>query len=90
MTFKLGFPTGRDGATFRDNGTEVSSLSWDKGTMGQAKNLTKGRDGPGQPKFGMGRTGTAKIRDKRGTKQERAEMDVLKRENDVLKQKIMF
>ena len=29
---KLGFPTGRDSATFRDKGTEVPSLSWDKGT----------------------------------------------------------
>ena len=51
LVFKLGFPTGRDGVTFWDNGTEVSSLSRDKGTTGQAKNLTKGRDGPGQPKF---------------------------------------
>ena len=34
---KLGFPTGRDTATFRDKGTEVSSLSRDKGTTGQAQ-----------------------------------------------------
>ena len=61
--FILGFPTGRDSATFRDNGTEVSSLSRDKGTTGQGKNLAKGRDGPGQPKFGTGRAGTVKIRD---------------------------
>ena len=61
--FLLGFPTGRDSATFRDKGTEVSSLSRDKGTTGQAKNFAKGQDWPGQPKFGMGRTGTAKIRD---------------------------
>ena len=61
--YSLGFPTGRDSATFRDNGTEVPSLSRDKGTTGQAKNLAKGRDGPGQPKFGTGRAGTAKIRD---------------------------
>ena len=40
----LGFPTGRDSATFRDNGTEVPSLSQDKGTTGQAKNLAKGRN----------------------------------------------
>ena len=33
------------------------------GTKGQARNLTKGRDRPGQPKFGMGRAGIAKIRD---------------------------
>ena len=52
---KLAFPTGRDSATFRDKGTEVPSLSRDKGTTGQAKNLAKGRDGPGQPKFGTGR-----------------------------------
>ena len=51
----LGFLTGRDSATFRDNGTEFPSLSRDKGTTGQAKNLAKGGDGPGQPKFGTGR-----------------------------------
>ena len=45
----LGFATGRDSTTFRDNGTEVSSLSRDKGTTGQAQNLATGRDGPGQP-----------------------------------------
>ena len=76
----LGLPTGQDSATYWNKGTEVSSLSRDKGTMGQAKNLTKGRDGPGQPKSGTGR----------GTKRDRAEKDVLKRENDVLKQKMMF
>ena len=37
-----------------DRGTEVPSLFRDKGTTGQAQNLTKGQDGPGQP---------AKIRD---------------------------
>ena len=36
---------GRDSATFRDKGTEVSSLSRDKGTTGQAQNLATGRDG---------------------------------------------
>ena len=40
----LGFPTGRDSATFRDSGTEVPSLSRDKGTTGQAQNLARGRD----------------------------------------------
>ena len=54
---------GRDSATFWDNGTEVPSLSRDNGTTGQAKNLAKGWDGPGQPKVGTGRAGTAKIRD---------------------------
>ena len=39
-----------------------------------------GRDGPGQPKSGTGR----------GTKRDRAKKDVLKWENDVLKQKMMF
>ena len=76
----LGLPTGQDSATYWNKGTEVSSLSRDKGTMGQAKNLTKGRDGPGQPKSGTGR----------GTKRDRAKKDVLKWENDVLKQKMMF
>ena len=32
--------------------------------MEQAKNLAKGRDGLGQPKFGTGRAGTAEIRDR--------------------------
>ena len=36
------------GAIFPDKGTEVPSLSWDKGTTGQAQNLAMGRDGPGQ------------------------------------------
>merc|ERR1740129_953166 len=47
----------------RDTGTEVPSLSRDKGTTGQAQNLATGRDGPGQPKSGPGRAGTVKIRD---------------------------
>ena len=59
-------------------GTEVPSLSWDKKTMEQAKNLAKGQDGPGQTKVGTGRAGTAKIWD--GTKGDIAEKDVLKQE----------
>ena len=74
----------RDSATFREKGTEVPSLSWDKGTTKQAKNLAKGWNRPGQPKFEMGRTGTG-----RWTKRDRAEMDALKQENFVLKQKMM-
>ena len=42
---EVAFPTGRDSATFRDKGTEVPSLSRDKGTTGQAQNLATGRDG---------------------------------------------
>ena len=84
----VGFPTGQDSATFWDNGTEVPLLSRDKGTTGQAENLAKWRDGPGQPKFGMGRAVTAKIRDR--TKRDRAEKDILKQDNDILKQKTMF
>ena len=53
ITSEVAPPTGRDSATFRE-GTEVPSLSRDKGTSGQAKNLAKGRDGPGQPKSGSG------------------------------------
>ena len=80
MEFEVGFPTGRDSANFRDKGTEVPSLFRDKGTTGQAKNLAKGQDGPGQQKSGPGH----------GTKRDRAEKDVLKQENDVLKQKTLF
>ena len=46
---QVGFPTGRDSATFRDKGTEVPSLSRDKGTMGQSQNLAMGWDRPQQP-----------------------------------------
>ena len=94
---KLGIPMRRDSATFRDTGTEVPSLYWDKGTTGQAKNLTKGRDGLGQTKFWMGRAWTAKIRD--GTRDKtgqsrkgcsKTEKGCSKTEKDVLKQERMF
>ena len=75
-------------------------MSRDKGTTGQAKNLAKGRDGPGQPKFETGRAGTAKIQDgmrdkmgqsrkgccKKGKQCSKTENVVLKLEKDVLKQ----
>ena len=73
----LAFPTGRYSAFFWDKGTELPSLSQDKGTMGQAKNLAKGRDGSGQPKSRTGRAGTAKNLDsgqdtgQNGTEQKR-------------------
>ena len=41
----VGFPTGWDSATFWDKGTEVPSLSREKGRTGQAQNLATGRDG---------------------------------------------
>ena len=87
----------QDSATFWDKGTEVPSLSRDKGTTGQAKNLAKGRDGSGQQKSGTGRARTAKIwdetRDK--TRQSRkgrskTEKECFKTEKDVLKQERMF
>ena len=61
--FQLAFPTGRDSPTFRDNGTEVLSLPWDKETMGQAKYLAKGQDGPGRARTAKIRDETVKIRD---------------------------
>ena len=95
--WKLAFPTGRDSATFWDNGTELPSLSRDKGTTGQAKNLAKGRDGSGQPKSGTGRAGTAKnrdgTRDKTGQSRKgrsKTEKGCSKTEKDVLKQERMF
>ena len=66
--YKLGFPTGRDSATFWDKGTEPPLLSRDKGTTGQDKKSCQ-RDRPGQPKFGTGRAGIAKNKD--GTKRDR-------------------
>ena len=69
----LGFTTGRDSATFRDNGIEVPSLSRDKGTTGQAKNLAKGRDGIAKIQDGPGRDSQNPGRDARqnGTEQKR-------------------
>ena len=43
------FPMGRDSASFGDKGTEVPSLSRDKGTTGKAQNLAAGKDGPREP-----------------------------------------
>ena len=57
---KLVFPTRRDTATFQG-----------KGTTGQAQNLAKGWNWPGQ---------SVKI-------QDRAEMEVLKQEKEILKQR---
>ena len=41
------FPTGRDSGTFWDKGTELSSLSWNKGTTGKTQDGTQDgmRDG---------------------------------------------
>jgi hypothetical protein len=61
--FAVGFPIRQYSANFWDKGTEVPSLSRDKGTMGQTKNLAKGQDEPEKPKFGMGWTGIAKLWD---------------------------
>ena len=90
LSAKLAFPTGRDSETFRDNGTEVPSLSRDKGTTGQAKNLTK-------PNFGTGWDGTARIqdgtRDKTGQSRKgrfKTGKGCSKPEKDVLKQERMF
>ena len=69
--YKVGFPTGQDSATFWDNRTEVPSLSWDKKTTGQSKNLAKGRVGPGQSKVGTGRAEIAKIGTRDKTEQSR-------------------
>ena len=47
VSLGLGFPTGRDFLVLRDKGTEVFSLSRDKGTTGQAQNLATERAGTG-------------------------------------------
>ena len=44
---KVSNGTGQCSATFRDKGTEVPSLSWDKGTTGQAQNVAYERAGMG-------------------------------------------
>ena len=70
---KVGFPAEQDSTTFRDNGTEVSSLSRDKGTTGQAQNLAKGRAGTAKTWDGTGRDSQNPGRDagQNGTEQKR-------------------
>ena len=69
----------------QSNGNEIPSLSRDKGTTGQAKNLAKGRDGSGQPKSGTGRAGTAKNRDGTRDKTGKSRKGCSKTEKGVLK-----
>ena len=57
------FPTGWDSHTFWDKGTEVHSLSRDKGTRGQDQNLAKRLDGPGQPVKIQNRTWDGTVQD---------------------------
>ena len=59
---------GRDSATFRDKGTEVSSLSREKRTAGQAKNLVKGGDRPGQLKYSINDAPKERKGNKKGEK----------------------
>ena len=66
-------------------GTKGQKLLHCPGTTGQAKNLAEGRDGPGQDEPGQPNSGMG-----RGTKRDRAEKDVLKQKNDVLKRKMFF
>ena len=85
---------------FRTKGQKFHHCPGTKGQRDKLKILPRdgtgrdsqnpGRDGSGQPKSGTGRAGTAKSGTGHGTKQDRAEKDVLKQENDVLKQKTMF
>jgi hypothetical protein len=96
---ELGFPTGRDSATFRDKGTEVPSLSRDKTDNGTSSKSCQGtgRDaGWDVPDFdslsclvprdktGQSRKGYSKT----GKGRSKTEKDVLKQENDILKQEI--
>ena len=70
----------------------IISLSWDKWTTGQAKNQAKGQDSTGRDSQNSGWDGLGQPKSKTGhrTKQDRAEKDILKQENNILKQKIMF
>ena len=75
---------------FRTTGQKFHHCPGTKGQRDKLKILQRdgtgrdsqnpGRDGPGQPKIGMGR----------GTKRDRAEKEVLKQEKVVLKQKRTF
>ena len=70
---------GRDSANFQDKVTEVPSLSRDKGTTGQAINLAKGGDEPGQPKSGTAR-GTKRDRDRAEKRKGRSKTGKLERD----------
>ena len=49
LGLQLGFPMGRDSATFWDKGKEIPSLYRDKRTTRQAHYHAPGEDWPGQP-----------------------------------------
>ena len=82
-----------------EKGTEGPSLSRDKGTTGQAQNLAKGWDGPGQPVKIQDRTRDGTVQDfdslprlvlwdKTGQSRKglsKTGKDVLKQEKDFLK-----
>ena len=53
----IGFSTGPDRAAFWDKGTEVHSMTRNKGTMGQAQSLTKRWDGRGRDSLSKSGTG---------------------------------
>ena len=84
--YQLGFPTRWDSATFRDKGTEVPLLSWDKGTTGQAQNLAKGRDRLGRDEQDFDCLSHPVPWDKTGQSRKGRS----KTENEVLKQERMF
>ena len=90
FVLKLAFLKGRDSPTFRNKGTEVTSLSRDK-----LKILP--RDGTGWDSQNPGRAGTAKnrdgTRDKTGQSRKgrsKTEKGCSKTEKDVLKQERML
>ena len=77
-SFQLGFPTGRDSATFRDSGTAKTFLSRDKGTTGQKFLYCPGTKGQRDklkilPRDGTGRDSQNPGRDagQNGTEQKR-------------------
>ena len=95
----LGFPTGRDSATFRDSGTGKKVLSRDIGTTGQKFLLcpgTKGqrdnlkilpRDGTGRDSQNSGRDGPGQQKSGTRDKTGQSRKGCSKTENVVLKQK---
>ena len=59
--YELGFPMGRDFLIPQDTGTEVLSLSWEKGTMGRKSLYCPGTKGQ-QDYHGLGRNLTFCLR----------------------------
>ena len=90
MKYELGFPTGRDSATFWTTGQKFLHCPGTKGQRDKLKILPRDETGRDSQNSGWDEPGQPKSGTRHGTKRDRLKKDVLKQENDVLKQKTLL